>query len=87
MAHPPLGYLRFGPSRRALSDDAAVRSSRQTSPENIRGTDLPLFKLDSVLADIPFLTVGISAFCTFTFLALMKRLGMYVWLSSPLVRY
>ena len=50
-------------------------------------TDLPLFKLDTVLADIPFLAVGISAFCTVTFLALMRRLEMYVWLSSLLVRY
>lgn len=32
--------------------------------------------LNYVLADIPFLTVGILAFCTFTFLALMKRLGI-----------
>lgn len=32
--------------------------------------------LDYVLADIPFLTVGVLAFCTFTFLALMKRLGV-----------
>ena len=39
---------------------------------------LPL-KVDYILADIPFLTVGILAFCTFTFLALVRRLGMYVW--------
>ncbi|KAF9648523.1 hypothetical protein BDM02DRAFT_2241153 [Thelephora ganbajun] len=32
--------------------------------------------LDYILADIPFLAVGILAFCTFTFLALTKRLGI-----------
>jgi hypothetical protein len=40
-----------------------------------------LSKFDYVLADIPFLAVGVLGFCTFTFLALVKRLGMYV-LSS-----
>ncbi|KAF9786129.1 hypothetical protein BJ322DRAFT_769803 [Thelephora terrestris] len=32
--------------------------------------------LNYVLADIPLLAVGILAFCTFTFLALLKRLGI-----------
>lgn len=39
-------------------------------------TDCFWFKLNNVLADIPCLAVGILAFCTFTFLALLKRLGM-----------
>lgn len=39
-------------------------------------THLP--KFDYVLADTPFLAVGVLGFCTFTFLALVKRLGMYV---------
>lgn len=75
MAHPPLGDLPFVLSERALSDDVAVRSS--LSLENFKRLILP-FKIDYVLADIPFLTVGILAFCTFTFLALIKGLGMCV---------
>jgi len=47
------------------------------SSENFVWLIVP-FKLDYVLADVPFLAVGILAFCTFTFLALVKRLGMYV---------
>lgn len=84
MAHPPLRDLLFVSSKRALSDDAAVRSSRQTFPDNLFVAHPPPFKLDYVLADIPFLAVGILAFCTLTFLALMKRLGMYV---CDLARY
>ena len=44
---------------------------------------LSWFQLDYILADIPFLTVGILAFCTFTFLSLLKRLGMYVLFRLP----
>jgi hypothetical protein len=43
-------------------------------------------KLDYILADIPFLAVGILGFCTFTFLALTRRLGMYVQFRPPLDR-
>ena len=86
MAHLPPGDLRFVLSKRAFSGGAAVRTSRQPFPKNLRVTNPPLFKLGYVLADIPFLAVGILAFCTFTFLAFMKRLGMYVWLGSLLTR-
>ena len=87
MAHLPPEDLRFVLEKRALSDDAAVRSSCQTSLENFVWLILP-FKLNYVLADIPFLAVGILAFCTFTFFALTRRLGMcvlFLTVASPML--
>lgn len=65
------------PPNLMLSNDTAV-----SILHDLPAIVLTILQIESILADIPFFSVGLMAFGVFTFLLIMKRVNLYVYCIS-----